>query len=52
LAGWRARGDELVATQTIAASLCSEDLPRCNVAWREVPGRSGVLACQDSLFLS
>jgi len=52
LAGWRARGDELVATQSIAASLHPEKLPRCNLAWCEVPGRSGVLTCQGAPFLS
>lgn len=52
LAGWRARGDELVATHTVAASLRNDVLPRCNVVWHEIPGRSGVLACQGAPFLA
>lgn len=52
LAGWRARGDALVATREIAAALNLDTLPQHNVAWREVPGRSGVLACQGSQHLA
>ncbi len=52
LEGWRARGDVLVSTQHVAASLNPRQLPRCNVEWRSVPGRSGVLACQGHDFLS
>ena len=52
LAGWRERGDELVATREIANSLDFDSLPRCNVEWRELPGRSGVLTAQGQIFLS
>lgn len=52
LAGWRARGDELMATRDIAAALDLNALPHHNIAWTEVPGRSGVLACQDTLHLA
>ena len=51
LAGWRARGDALVATRDIAAALDLNTLPHHNVEWREVPGRSGVMACQGSPHL-
>ena len=46
LAGWRARGDELVGTRDIATSLDLNTLPQHNLDWHEVPGRSGVMACQ------
>lgn len=52
LSAWRARGDELVATRDIANRLQRDDLPRCNVEWHEIPGRSGVLACQGEKFLA
>lgn len=51
LAGWRARGDELLATRDIAADLDMGTLPHHTVAWEEVPGRSGVLAAQGTEFL-
>ncbi len=52
LRGWRARGDELVATRDIAANLQLDALPHHEVVWREVPGRSGVLAAQGAEFLA
>ena len=52
LAGWRERGDNFFTTRDIADSLDLETLPRCNVAWRELPGRSGVLTTQGSEFLA
>jgi peptidoglycan/xylan/chitin deacetylase (PgdA/CDA1 family) len=52
LQGWRARGDELVATRDIAAGIDINALPDHNIAWREVPGRSGVLACQGLQHLA
>ena len=52
LAGWRERGDDFFTTRDIADSLDLETLPRCNVAWRELPGRSGVLTMQGSEFLA
>ena len=52
LAGWRARGDELVATRDVAATLNRAALPRCTVDWREIAGRSGRMACQGAPFLA
>jgi peptidoglycan/xylan/chitin deacetylase (PgdA/CDA1 family) len=52
LQGWRARGDELVATRDIAAGISLDALPRHNITWAEVPGRSGVLAAQGPAFLA
>ena len=51
LEGWRARGDELVATRDIATSLDLHNLPHHRIQWAEVPGRSGVMACQGSPHL-
>jgi peptidoglycan/xylan/chitin deacetylase (PgdA/CDA1 family) len=52
LQGWRARGDELVATRDIAAGISLDALPHHNITWAEVPGRSGVLATQGPDFLA
>ena len=52
LAGWCARGDSLVATREVAAALDLNTLPHHNIAWHEVAGRSGVLACQGSQHLA
>ena len=52
LAGWRARGAEMVTTAALAKSLDRDHLPRGVVEWREVPGRSGVLAVQGPEFLA
>ena len=52
LAGWRERGDNFFTTRDIADSLNLENLPRCNVEWRELAGRSGVLATQGAEFLA
>ena len=46
LAGWKAQGYELVATQALWRSLEGQRLPRCEVMQGEVPGRSGLLALQ------
>jgi len=46
LAGWKAQGYELVATQALWRSLEGQHLPRCEVIQGEVPGRSGLLALQ------
>lgn len=51
LEGWRARGDALATTRDIAASLDLNSLPHHNIEWGEVPGRSGVMACQGSAHL-
>jgi peptidoglycan/xylan/chitin deacetylase (PgdA/CDA1 family) len=45
LAGWKTQGYELVATEAIFRSLPAR-LPACEVAYGEVPGRSGTLALQ------
>ena len=50
LGAWRAQGNELVGTDTIAAQLDATTLPRHMIAWAEVPGRSGVLATQGAAF--
>jgi len=42
IAGWSAQGYELVAVK----SLLKDWLPRCEVVYGEVPGRSGALALQ------
>ena len=46
LGSWNNQGIDLVGTDTIAAVLDRELLPRHQVHWKEVPGRSGVLATQ------
>lgn len=48
LAGWRAQGYDLVATETIAAGLDRKTLPMHTVIMGELPGRSGTLALQSS----
>jgi peptidoglycan/xylan/chitin deacetylase (PgdA/CDA1 family) len=47
LAGWRAQGHELVSLAALRDSLDLATLPACAVVYAEVPGRSGVLACQQ-----
>jgi peptidoglycan/xylan/chitin deacetylase (PgdA/CDA1 family) len=47
LAGWRAQGHELVSMAVLRGSLDLATLPACAVVDAEVPGRSGVLACQQ-----
>ena len=46
LRGWRDRGTELEDLAGTAARLDVASLPRCGIVMREVPGRSGTLACQ------
>ncbi|MGE5624920.1 MAG: polysaccharide deacetylase family protein [Bacillota bacterium] len=46
LAGWKAQGYELVATETLAKALDRKALPMHTVIMAEVPGRSGTLAVQ------
>jgi hypothetical protein len=46
LGAWNAQGIDLVSTDAIAAALDRQTLPRHHVAWKEVPGRSGLLATQ------
>ena len=47
LAGWKAQGYELVATETMWRTVDVARLPRCEVIQGEVPGRSGKLAVQE-----
>jgi hypothetical protein len=46
LAGWKAQGYEIVATETLWRTVDATRLPRCEVIQGEVPGRSGTLAVQ------
>jgi undecaprenyl phosphate-alpha-L-ara4FN deformylase len=46
LRGWRDQGYEIVSLGTLFRSLDLERLPRCEVVYRPVPGRSGTLAAQ------
>jgi peptidoglycan/xylan/chitin deacetylase (PgdA/CDA1 family) len=46
LAGWKAQGYELVSTRALFESLDPAALPRHEVTYGEVPGRSGTLALQ------
>jgi len=46
LRGWRDQGYEIVSLGTLFRSLDVERLPRCEVVYRGVPGRSGTLAAQ------
>ncbi|HEX9396257.1 MAG TPA: 4-deoxy-4-formamido-L-arabinose-phosphoundecaprenol deformylase [Burkholderiales bacterium] len=46
LLGWQAQGYELVSMRSIFESLDLDALPKCDVIYGEVPGRSGTLAMQ------
>ena len=46
LEGWQQQGYEIVSTRALFESLEIERLPRCEVVFGEVPGRSGTLALQ------
>jgi len=48
LRGWRDQGYEIVSLGTLFRSLEPERLPRCEVEYRAVPGRSGTLAAQGA----
>jgi len=49
LAGWKAQGYELVATEMLWRTIDATRLPRCEVIQAEVPGRSGTLAVQGGV---
>jgi len=49
LAGWRAQGYRLAALGDVAASLAVDGLPRHEVVFAELPGRSGTLATQGAM---
>ena len=52
LAGWKARGYELVSLRDYFDALPTKDLPRHDVGAGEVEGRSGTLATQGEEFLA
>lgn len=52
LSGWKDQGYELVATRDIFATLDANSLPRHEVRYTEVPGRSGTLLTQGPEFLA
>lgn len=52
LTGWQAQGYELVAVRDICATLDIPNLPRHEVRFAEIPGRSGNLFLQGPEFLS
>ena len=51
LTGWREQGYRLTTTRTIFESLAIDELPRHEVVYGEVPGRSGTLMLQGDEFL-
>ena len=51
LAGWREQGFELTTTRAIYQALAIDDLPRHEVVYGEIPGRSGTLMLQGEEFL-
>ncbi len=52
LSGWSAQGYELVAVRDICATLDLTQLPRHEVRFAEIPGRSGNLMLQGPEFLA
>ncbi|MEJ7669455.1 MAG: polysaccharide deacetylase family protein [Casimicrobiaceae bacterium] len=52
LAGWAAQGYELVATRALYESVDPMALPRCEVGFGIVPGRTGTLLVQKDEFLA
>jgi len=52
LAGWKAQGYALVAARDIVATLDMTKLPRHEVRFEAIPGRSGDLLLQGSEFLA
>ncbi|WP_200282782.1 polysaccharide deacetylase family protein [Rhabdochromatium marinum] len=49
---WQSAGDEVVALRDLAAGLDRLRLPRHRIVWGDVPGRSGVLACQGPVVVN
>jgi undecaprenyl phosphate-alpha-L-ara4FN deformylase len=47
LSGWKAQGYEIVSLKTLFESLDPAQLPRHEVVYGEIPGRSGTLALQS-----
>ncbi len=52
LAGWKKQGYDLVSMRALAESLDLRSLPRNEIAFGSVAGRSGLLALQGKEFLS
>lgn len=52
LQGWREQGYALVSTRQIFESLTVDDLPRHEVVYGEITGRSGTLMMQGGEFLA
>ena len=52
LAGWKNQGYDLVSMRTLAESLDLRSLPRNEIAFGSVAGRSGLVALQGKEFLS
>jgi hypothetical protein len=52
LAGWKRQGYDLVSMRDLAESLDLRSLPRNEIAFGSVAGRSGSLALQGKEFLS
>jgi undecaprenyl phosphate-alpha-L-ara4FN deformylase len=52
LLGWQAQGYKLTTLRDLAASLDPYYLPRHEILWGGVPGRSGELLVQGAEFLS
>jgi undecaprenyl phosphate-alpha-L-ara4FN deformylase len=48
LSGWKRQGYELVSMRNLFSSLIIENLPKCEVIYAEIPGRSGTLALQGN----
>jgi hypothetical protein len=46
LSGWKQQGHEIVSLATLQRSLQVRALPRNEVIYGEIPGRSGTLALQ------
>ena len=51
LTGWKAQGYTLVAVRDLCATLDVAQLPRHEVRFAEIPGRSGNLMIQGPEFL-
>jgi len=52
LSGWKSQGYDLVSMRTLAESLDLKSLPRHEIAFGAIPGRSGTLALQGKEYLS
>jgi peptidoglycan/xylan/chitin deacetylase (PgdA/CDA1 family) len=52
LQGWRSQGHELVPLRRLFERQVPTDLPRHEIDWGEIPGRSGKLMLQGEEFLA